>query len=719
MASGRSRVDKINKASWEAALRSPEEAIELAGEALELAERQGYAKGEADARLNIGWSLVTRSDFQAALAAFEKALAIYEAIGDAHGEMHALNAIGAANQGLSHYERAMDFYGRSIDLARRKGDAEREASTLNNIAELCLALGNLKEALDYLLKAYDLIEGKQEDELASTILLNVGTAFLKMDNLPIAREFAERSLSIADKGDTRTVSARCWQLLGMIAHRSNRAELALAYVRRAKELADALGDRQLAIDALLETGSIRAGRGELAIALSEFKDALARAEAISSKQSLRIAYERIAEAQELLGEYEIALEHYKMHHKLERELQNEDTNRKLKDLQVRFETEKARQESEIFRLRNVELKEKTAMLERANARIVSISDIGKRITSSLELERMMHAVYDALSSLMDTTTFGIGVYDPDDNEIDFRLLIERGTRLPRTRTRDAGSFALKAAQGRTAIAVGDMAAEIAAGTVPTDLEHAQSLACVPLILHDRVIGVIIVQSLEQRAYDADKVALLEMVAPYVAIALENSLIHDRVEELNRIVSSEKRRLEDASRQIEHLANHDALTGLPNRRLLFELARHMLDSASRSGQIVGVLFIDLDDFKPINDRFGHVVGDRALVSIANRLKMLLRASDAIARVGGDEFVAVLTNIRDESDLATVAGKIIEECRAPLEVVPGGYRVSVSMGISVFPNDSQSIDELIVMADAAMYAVKRDAKNAFAFHKTPSP
>ena len=127
----------------------------------------------------------------------------------------------------------------------------------------------------------------------------------------------------------------------------------------------------------------------------------------------------------------------------------------------------------------------------------------------------------------------------------------------------------------------------------------------------------------------------------------------------------------------------------------------------------MVFIDLDDFKPINDIHGHAAGDSALVAISERLRGLVRASDIVARIGGDEFVAVVTNVKSKDDIEKVAKKIISECSNPLSFSGKSRTLGMSMGISVFPDDGDAIEELVNKADAAMYGVKHVAKNAYAF------
>jgi diguanylate cyclase (GGDEF)-like protein len=246
-----------------------------------------------------------------------------------------------------------------------------------------------------------------------------------------------------------------------------------------------------------------------------------------------------------------------------------------------------------------------------------------------------------------------------------------------------------------------------------------SAILLPLIIDDRAIGMLALRS-EKRGVLAQKhLTLAEALAPYVAIAVENSLIHDRLEEFNRAITGEKEALEKAAVTITHLANHDQLTGLPNRRLLFELVQKTFDIAARNGTKVGVIYLDLDDFKPINDRLGHLAGDRALVAVADRLRSLLRAADTVARVGGDEFIAVLSNVRDRCDIELAAEKILEECNQPFSIEGVECRVGSSMGIAVFPEDGATLEEIVSAADSAMYRVKRGGKNGIAFAGDADP
>jgi diguanylate cyclase (GGDEF)-like protein len=163
-----------------------------------------------------------------------------------------------------------------------------------------------------------------------------------------------------------------------------------------------------------------------------------------------------------------------------------------------------------------------------------------------------------------------------------------------------------------------------------------------------------------------------------------------------------------------LATHDKLTGLPNRMLFGDLAQRYIGRAKRVRGRFAVLFIDLDRFKPINDTHGHKAGDLLLFQVAQRLQECMRATDVVARFGGDEFVALVADIRDSQDVENIANKIIKRlCQPYLDIVDSELTISPSIGIAFYPADSEFIDALLRQADAAMYQAKEKGRATFAF------
>ena len=170
---------------------------------------------------------------------------------------------------------------------------------------------------------------------------------------------------------------------------------------------------------------------------------------------------------------------------------------------------------------------------------------------------------------------------------------------------------------------------------------------------------------------------------------------------------------DSERRLAFLAQFDPLTGLANRTLLADRFAQMIVQAKRRGAPLGVLFIDLDDFKLVNDRLGHSAGDALLAQVALRLQATVRTGDTVARISGDEFAVVVVDLARPDDAALVAQKILDRLAAP--VVIGGQElfVTASIGIATYPVDGRDAETLVGAADAAMYRAKQSGRNAFQF------
>ncbi|WP_052404866.1 diguanylate cyclase domain-containing protein [Bacillus rubiinfantis] len=167
---------------------------------------------------------------------------------------------------------------------------------------------------------------------------------------------------------------------------------------------------------------------------------------------------------------------------------------------------------------------------------------------------------------------------------------------------------------------------------------------------------------------------------------------------------------EMERVIYYQAHYDLLTNLPNRRYLHKKISKMIDPPSKANRFA-LLFIDLDNFKEINDTLGHEMGDQLLTMLANQLKKCVRETDFVSRYGGDEFVLILENMQAEADIKEMAGRILAAFQEPYCFEGTYLKITGSIGISIFPDDGIDFDTLIKKADHAMYRIKRSGKNNF--------
>ncbi|MET0076271.1 MAG: EAL domain-containing protein, partial [Candidatus Thiodiazotropha lotti] len=210
----------------------------------------------------------------------------------------------------------------------------------------------------------------------------------------------------------------------------------------------------------------------------------------------------------------------------------------------------------------------------------------------------------------------------------------------------------------------------------------------------------------QRKYEVSVSPLFDDDGEIMGV-IESS--HDITDHLELLDELKERQLSYA-----HLAQHDALTGLPNRLLFADRLSQAIHVAHRNESMLAVLFIDLDRFKEVNDSFNHATGDAVLKEVAERFQSLFREDDTIARMGGDEFTVILTHIKKDSNAALVAKKLLNLFKKPFTIQNHKLYLTASIGISLYPDHGDSVDELVRNADTAMYRAKEEGRNTFQYY-----
>jgi diguanylate cyclase (GGDEF)-like protein len=238
-----------------------------------------------------------------------------------------------------------------------------------------------------------------------------------------------------------------------------------------------------------------------------------------------------------------------------------------------------------------------------------------------------------------------------------------------------------------------------------------SLTC-PLVARGRPIGFLFFSSQRAGAYADTHVDLFSRVAGELSIVVEKSLLYEKLFELNC-------QLVAAQRQLEHRANHDELTGLPNRRSILGEIERMAARAARSRTNVGLLMLDIDHFKRINDRHGHLVGDQCLRQVGAALAAAVRSGEHLGRYGGEEFLAVL-DLQDHAELQAAAERfrrVVEELT--VRTADGPLPVTISGGGALgCPSGELKTERILANADAALYAAKAAGRNCTVIHAHPA-
>lgn len=226
----------------------------------------------------------------------------------------------------------------------------------------------------------------------------------------------------------------------------------------------------------------------------------------------------------------------------------------------------------------------------------------------------------------------------------------------------------------------------------------------------------LMRALQYRTRFDRELELIRKDGTVVWVHLQGEVFEDRGRAEITGAVSDITRSREADRLIEYQANYDGLTHLPNRNLFLDRLHTSLLQADRQSSRLAVLFVDLDDFKSINDNLGHDKGDELLIEAAGRIRACVRETDTVSRYSGDEFVALLPDVFSESTVARICDEIIQRMNAPFKLDHSRLYCSVSIGVSFFPDDADEADVLIIKADQAMYEVKGAGKNSWQFYTT---
>ncbi|WP_295009415.1 EAL domain-containing protein [uncultured Dechloromonas sp.] len=251
----------------------------------------------------------------------------------------------------------------------------------------------------------------------------------------------------------------------------------------------------------------------------------------------------------------------------------------------------------------------------------------------------------------------------------------------------------------------------------TGYSRAEAIGQTPELLksghHDAAFYEQMWQTIEQDGYWQGEIWNRKKSGEIFVEQLTISAVHDGGGSISHYVAifSDITVIKQHQQRLEHLAHFDALTQLPNRMLLGDRMRLAMAQTERSGKMLAVCYLDLDNFKPINDEFGHSVGDYLLIDVAQRLKTCVRAGDTVARLGGDEFVLLIANLDDLHECELAMGRIISALAQPFRVSQRQVSVAASIGVTLYPHDGADSDTLLRHADQAMYAAKQAGLNRY--------
>lgn len=655
-------------------LRSdPADAKRLAEMLLAQATQAGVVAGQAWLHFFLGWLALDADDFEDATDLIEQSRSTFEKLADHEGLSRCLNALGAINMALGVFDLALDFFRESVAEAEGTGRRELADPARWNMAECLYELGEPEEALDVLEQC--LKETVAAPRNLATSHLQAGQIYRALGRLVEAEHELQEALRLASGSRRESLEAR--QALAEVHLEGQRPDQAWDLAAAGLAECTETGERLLAARFLLTRAKLALAANQADQAFPDLERALGTARELGARKIEMDAESILSSAWQTLGDHREALEALKRHAALKDTMRGEQTSRRIR----RMHYDRMRQSARTF--------------ESLYRQISAVSEIGQRITASLDFEATLDTLHAAINTIMDAPTIMVATVDEAAKRLDYRLVIVRGQRRePFSDPLENDSFGCWCVNHGEDIVMGDM--EVEYHQYVSSLEELlfdglaeKSLVFIPLRVGDRVVGMLSVQSHLPWAYDKRRVETVRAIGAYLAIALENSRLFQ---------------------QIQTLATLDALTGLLNRRRLTEMVEEAYLKARRYKHPAGVIMIDVDHFKQINDTCGHETGDRALQAVADVLAAKVRDCDTVGRFGGEEFLVLLP----ETDLEGTRA-LAERLREAVETreiqTPGGQslRMTASFGVTAIHACDPGHEAVLRRADRALYRSKEDGRN----------
>lgn len=615
---------------------------------------------------------------------------------------------------MSEYGNALDAFLISNDLFEMINDKKGLIYACNGLTNSYCQIGQFKLANEWGLKGISLAEEIDEKEALILLLINTGINYIQMKNFYKSKEIlncikmmnfeltkrqliayklglAEIEINIGDPrialvhldevtkiDDELTVdTSETYKLKGMAFVKLNEYEMAKKEFMKSYDLSNLQGYTHEKCCAMIEWSKLNCMIKRHHDAVNLLDEVVEIAKSGKFKAILKEAYHLLHKIYKELGSANKSLSYLEEYILLDDEIYDYEQNQLLAKMNINH----TKREANLYKL----LYDKTELL----------SSIGQKIISNLDLNLIINIINKEIYKLIKTDIFGIAVYDSTKDEVAFNFA--RGSsdlvEIISFNINDDSSFGAYCLKNKADIIIGNVSEEyskyVSHNYVHNDSQFEKSRIYTPLIIKDKVVGLMTVQSYIENTYDKNDLNTLKIIANYSAIAIDNALSY---------------------KKIEKIATYDNMTGFLTRFEIIRLGEIIYEKHKDKDISFCVIMIDIDNFKSINDSYGHVFGDKALNMVTDTISKCIRTTDYIGRYGGDEFLLICPGAEQEEAI-DVAERIRKTICNKTYLIGENALVSItlSLGVYEFGKNEMSFIDGVKMADKYLYNAKKGSKN----------
>jgi serine phosphatase RsbU (regulator of sigma subunit)/putative methionine-R-sulfoxide reductase with GAF domain/Tfp pilus assembly protein PilF len=559
-------VDELLSESWSVARSNPSLSFELAEKAKKMSEELEYFKGKSRAIGNMGAAKVWLSELDVALDYLMDSHGFLQQSNDLEYDAQIVYMISVLFYYLGDYEKQLKYTKEALETADKIGDLNAKATALNGVGTVYYSIGQPETAKKYLYEALKLCEEESILDVLPRVLDGLGQAHFKLDEFEKALEFKERCLAVAEKKGINQVASYALDGIGQVHQKLENYAEALDFFNRAKLVREEMNFSAGVAETTLHIGETYFLAGDNINAQASVKKALEIAKEIQAIDVVYKCHLALSNLYEKMGNLELFSQHFRAYHKYKEDHFSEMSAQKQKSAELETKMAIIEQEKEILNQQNKKLSQYYDSMK-------LLSELGKSITSSLNLDQVLSKIYEEVNKIMDANVFLIGLYKSDSRELKMEFAIEKGERLPTflMSVDDESRLAAWSAKNKKEALINDYEADmpkyIEQLAPPPMGERPESIIYLPILNNDELLGVISVQSFKSNAYSDYHLNILRNLAVYASIAIENANNYSRVE---KEVKRQTKALRKQKKELESNRDNAKLLNLIGKELISTL-----------------------------------------------------------------------------------------------------------------------------------------------------
>ncbi len=654
---------------------APEEVREIIVGLEEKIKEQGDHVSMAKCLYYKAWTYIDKGEYLSGINELSNSYTISKQNNDIDGTIRSLNTLGLCHTYVGNLSKAFEHFNEALQIASDNNKQNLLSVIMGTIGESLMEIKQHEEALKYSLKAIDIGDPMNR----AVNISRVGHIYHLMGDNEKGLEYLNDALKVAEEEKLNSVIPEFLFYLGSVYRglgQNDRAEetLQLAINRSREEELPVTEAR-----ASLVMGEICRTQGRDNEAL-EYLQAANRIAKENKSASIEVdTLEIISKIYKDNEQWKEAYINQHEYHLKSKELFGKEAARQIDSFKMSMATSEAEYYQNMYE------------------QISTISNIGKDIASSLDLEKIVRITYDKIKEILDVQVFGLGFHDQEKKEISYRFFIEEDKWVEpfALSVENSDSFGAWCINNEKEVVINDVANEyskyinVISGTDLADKTKFNSLMYIPLKVGEKTIGLLSVQSHRKDAYADFQIEIIRALGSYISIAVENGRLYE---------------------EVQSLANKDYLTGSMNRAYFHTLAEREVLKYKRYEKEFCLIMFDLDNFEAINDDYGHDAGDIVLQEVAKLCNAEIREVDLFGRYGGEEFLILLPST--DLDGGILLAERLREGIRELNIAISENKVisiSASFGVTMIKPGDENMEDVFKRADKAMYKSKKKGKD----------